>query len=170
MSDDLISIQNLIYEIRGQKVMLDKDLATLYEVKTKSLNQAVKRNIMRFPVNFMFQLEKEEWKTLRSQNVTFKNDRRKFLPYAFTEQGVAMLSSVLHSERAIQINIQIMNIFVAMRKLAIDNKEIARQLSELEKYFIQHCKDNKEDLKNIYSAIELLMDRTRPSKIGFDIK
>lgn len=170
MSDDLISIQNLIYEIRGQKVMLDKDLATLYEVKTKSLNQAVKRNIMRFPVNFMFQLEKEEWKTLRSQNVTFKNDRRKFLPYAFTEQGVAMLSSVLHSERAIQINIQIMNTFVAMRKLAIDNKEIARQLSELEKYFIQHCKDNKEDLKNIYSAIELLMDRTRPSKIGFDIK
>ncbi|MBP7212389.1 ORF6N domain-containing protein [bacterium] len=170
MSDDLISIQNLIYEIRGQKVMLDKDLATLYEVKTKSLNQAVKRNIMRFPVNFMFQLEKEEWKTLRSQNVTFKNDRRKFLPYAFTEQGVAMLSSVLHSERAIQINIQIMNTFVAMRKLAIDNKEIARQLSELEKYFIQHCKDNKEDLKKIYSAIELLMDRTRPSKIGFDIK
>lgn len=104
--NDLVQIQNLIYEIRGLKVMLDSDLANLYGVETKSLNRAVKRNIERFPVNFMFQLTKEEWQNLRCQNGTFKNDIRKYLPYVFTEQGVAMLSSVLRSKQAIQTNIQ----------------------------------------------------------------
>src|SRR5574344_2238825 len=136
----LVPIQNLIFEIRTQKVMIDSSLAQLYEVQTKVLNQAVKRNIARFPKNFMFQLSKEEWKNLRSQNVTFRNDKRKFLPYAFTEQGVAMLSSVLKSEKAIQINIQIMNTFVSIRNFALENKHLAKQLSQMEKYFIQHCK------------------------------
>ena len=164
---DLVQIQNLIYVIRGQNVMLDSDLAMLYEVETKMLNRAVKRNIIRFPAHFMFQLTKNEWENLRCQNGTFKNDIRKYLPYAFTEQGVAMLSSVLRSEKAIQINIQIMDTFVAMRKWAIENKEIAQRLSELEHYFIQHCKDNQSDIRELREAMDLLIDRTKPSKIGF---
>ena len=165
--NDLVQIQNLIYVIRGQRVMLDSDLAMLYEVETKMLNRAVKRNITRFPEHFMFQLTKIEWENLRCQNGTFKNDIRKYLPYAFTEQGVAMLSSVLRSEKAIQINIQIMDTFVAMRKWAIENKEMAQRLTELEHYFIQHCKDNRSDIRELREAMDLLIDRTKPSKIGF---
>lgn len=164
---ELVQIQNLIYVIRGQRVMLDSDLAMLYEVETKMLNRAVKRNITRFPEHFMFQLTKTEWENLRCQNGTFKKDIRKYLPYAFTEQGVAMLSSVLRSEKAIQINIQIMDTFVKMRQWAIENKEIAQRLSELEHYFIQHCKDNQADIRELREALDLLMDRTKPSKIGF---
>ena len=164
---DLVQIQNLIYVIRGQRVMLDSDLARLYEVETKVLNQAVKRNITRFPDNFMFQLSKDEWQCLRSQIVTFSGNIRKYTPYAFTEQGVAMLSSVLRSEKAIQVNIQIMNTFVKMRQWAIENKEIAQRLAELEHYFIQHCKDNQSDIRELREAIDLLIDRTKPAKIGF---
>lgn len=164
---NLVQIQNLIYVIRGQRVMLDSDLAMLYEVETKMLNRAVKRNITRFPEHFMFQLTKSEWENLRCQNGTFKKDIRKYLPYAFTEQGVAMLSSVLRSEKAIQINIQIMDTFVKMRQWAIENKEIAQRLSELEHYFIQHCKDNQADIRELREAMDLLIDRTKPSKIGF---
>ena len=115
----------------------------------------------------MFQLTKIEWENLRCQNGTFKNDIRKYLPYAFTEQGVAMLSSVLRSEKAIQINIQIMDTFVAMKKWAIENKEMAQRLAELEHYFIQHCKDNQSDIRELREAMDLLIDRTKPSKIGF---
>ena len=165
--NDLIQIQNLIYVIRGQRVMLDSDLARLYEVETKVLNQAVKRNITRFPDNFMFQLSKDEWQSLRSQIVTLSNDIRKYTPYAFTEQGVAMLSSVLRSEKAIQVNIQIMNTFVKMRQWAIESKEIARRLTELEHYFIEHCKDNQSDIRELREAMDLLIDRTKPVKIGF---
>lgn len=165
--NDLVQIQNLIYIIRGQRVMLDSDLARLYEVETKVLNQAVKRNITRFPDNFMFQLSKDEWQSLRSQFVTFSGNIRKYTPYAFTEQGVAMLSSVLRSEKAIQVNIQIMNTFVKMRQWAIENKEIAQRLAELEHYFIQHCKDNQSDIRELREAIDLLIDRTKPAKIGF---
>ena len=147
--------------------MLDSDLARLYEVETKVLNQAVKRNITRFPDNFMFRLSKEEWQNLRSQFVTFSGDVRKYTPYVFTEQGVAMLSSVLRSEKAIQINIQIMNTFVKMRQWAIENKDIARRLTELEHYFMEHCKDNKADIQELKEAIDMLVDRTRPAKIGF---
>ena len=128
MTDDLIQIQSLIYEIRGYKVMLDSDLAALYEVPTYRLNEAVKRNIKRFPPNFMFQLTKDEYDTLISRIAISKNTRggRRFMPYVFTEQGVAMLSSVLNSERAIQINIQIMNTFVCLRQWAIENKELLK--------------------------------------------
>lgn len=165
--NEVMQIKNLIYTIRGHRVMLDSDLAMLYEVETKVLNQAVKRNIKRFPLNFMFQLTKDEWFSLRSQIVTFRNDIRKYAPYVFTEQGVAMLSSVLRSEKAIQINIQIMNTFVQMRQWAIESKDIAQRLTELEHYFIEHCKDNEQDVRKLYEAIGLLMDRTKPSKIGF---
>lgn len=167
--DKLIQVKNLIYEIRGYKVMLDSDLADLYEVPTKRLNEAVKRNATRFPLNFMFQLTSDEVELLRSQIATSKKGRggRRTLPYVFTEQGVAMLSSVLNSEKAIQINIQIMNTFVQMRQWAIENKDLAKRVAELENYFIEHCKDNKSDMKEIYEAIDLLMDRTKPAKIGF---
>lgn len=167
--NELIQVKNLIYEIRGYKVMLDSDLADLYEIKTKVLNQAVKRNILRFPSNFMFQLSVEEVEFLKSQFVTSNKGRggRRTLPYVFTEQGVAMLSSVLNSEKAIQINIQIMNTFVQMRQWAIENKDLARRVAELENYFIEHCKDYNNDMSKIYEAIDLLMDRTKPAKIGF---
>ncbi len=170
METGLVEIKNLIYEIRGQKVMLDSDLARLYGVETKYLNRVVKRNIQRFPDEFMFQLTKSEWEDLRCQIVTFKNDIRKYLPYVFTEQGVAMLSSVLNSEQAIQINIKIMKTFVAMRKLAIEHKDLQEQITELRKYFIQYAKDNDEEIDRINQAINLLLDRTKPAAIGFKAK
>lgn len=168
----LIQIQNMIYNIRGYKVMLDSDLAMLYEVETKVLNQAVKRNIKRFPEHYMFQLTVEEYELLRSQIVTSKVGKggRRYTPYVFTAQGVAMLSSILKSEKAIQINIQIVDTFVKMRQWVIENKELAQRLSKLEHYFIQHCNDDKEDFKRIYEALSLLMDRTKPSEIGFKVK
>lgn len=150
--------------------MLDSDLAMLYEVETKVLNQAVKRNIERFPNDFMFQLTAQEWEAfkVRSQFVTSpKGGGRQYLPYVFTEQGVSMLSSILKSKRAIQINVQIMRTFVQMRKWAIENKDMAQRLAELEHYFIEHCKENEQDIRRLYEAIGLLMDRTKPVKIGF---
>ena len=152
--------------------MLDSDLAMLYEVETKVLNRAVKRNIERFPEHFMFQLTKEEFEALkvRCQIVTSpKGGGRQYLPYVFTEQGVAMLSSVLRSKQAIQTNIQIMDTFVKMRQWAIENKDMAQRLAELEHYFIQHCKDNKTDIEELKQAMDLLMDRTKPAKIGFNV-
>ena len=170
MANELIQIQNLIYEIRGYKVMLDSDLAALYEVETKVLNQAVKRNLERFPADFMFQLTVEEFKILRSQNVTSpKGGGRQYLPYVFTEQGVAMLSGILKSQKAIKVNIQILRTFVRLRQFAIENKELAQRLSELEHYFIEHCKDNNSSLQEIYNTLNLLMDRTKPARIGFKV-
>lgn len=162
-----MQIQNMIYEIRGYKVMLDSDLATLYEVETRTLNQAVKRNIDRFPNDFMFQLTKDEFKNLKSQIVTSSWGGARKLPYAFTEQGVAMLSGVLKSKKAIEANIQIMRTFVKMRQWAIENKELAQRLTELEHYFLQHCKETDIEFKQIYEALNLLMERTRPTTIGF---
>ncbi len=162
-----VQIQNIIYTIRGYKVMLDSDLASLYEVETRALNQAVKRNIERFPAHFMFQLTKEEYENLISQNVISSWGGIRKMPYVFTEQGVAMLSSVLRSKKAIQTNIQIMDTFVKMRRWAIENNELAQRLTELEQYFIRHCKDNEIDMKKIYETLELLTDRTKPSTIGF---
>lgn len=165
----LTQIQNLIYEIRGTKVMLDSDLAKLYGVETFNLNKAVKRNLYRFPNDFMFQLTKEEYDALIFQNGISKKGRggRRFLPYVFTEQGVAMLSTVLNSEQAIAINIQIMRTFVQIKKFAMEHKELNRRITDLEQLFIQHCKDNQLDNQELIEAINLLMDRTRPNKIGF---
>lgn len=167
--NEIMQIKNLIYTIRGYKVMLDSDLAMLYGVPTHRLNESVKRNIKRFPPHYMFQLSNDEWEGLISQIAISKNGRggRRFAPYAFTEQGVAMLATVLHSEKAIQINIQIIDTFVAMRKWAIENKDLGQRLTELEHYFIGHCKDQEQDIRKLYEAINLLMDRTKPAKIGF---
>ena len=167
--NNLIQIQNLIYEIRGCKVMLDSDLAKLYGVETFNLNKAVKRNLSRFPKDFMFQLTKDEYNPLIFQ-IGISNSKRggrRFMPYVFTEQGVAMLSSVLQSEQAISINIQIMRTFVQIKQFALENKELTKRFQELEQYFINYCKDNEKDKQQIYEAIDLLMDRTKPSKVGF---
>jgi ORF6N domain len=127
--------------LRGHKVLLDADLATLYGVETKVLLQAVRRNLERFPQDFMIQLTAGEWRTLRSQIVPLKGgpgQHRKYLPYAFTEQGVAMLSSVLNSHRAIAVNIEIMRAFVRMREMLASNKDLARKLDELERKLQTH--------------------------------
>lgn len=167
--NDITAIQNLIYEIRGYKVMLDSALAKLYEVTTKRLNEAVKRNIARFPKHYMFQLLPEEFENLRSQFATSskRHGGRRYMPYVFTEQGVAMLSSVLNSEMAIQVNIQIIDTFVKLRQLAVEHKDPEQRISDLEHYFMEHSRDYKEDMKDIYQAIDLLMDRTKPAKVGF---
>ena len=139
---ELELLQQKIYEIRGQRVMLDFDLATLYEVDNKRLKEAVRRNIDRFPYDFMIELTRDEYNSLRSQIATLENGRgkfSKFLPFAFTEQGVAMLSSVLNSQKAVQINIQIIRAFVLLRQLTLSNPELSIQLKQLElKYDKQH--------------------------------
>jgi hypothetical protein len=162
-------IQNRIYEIRGERVMLDRDLATLYATKTKFLNLAVKRNIQRFPDDFMFQLTKEEfdgvrWQVevldkgdhpLRLQNETSKGrGGTRYLPYAFTEQGVSMLSAVLHTDRAITMNIAIMRAFIAVRKALIKPHDLSEQLKEIKERLGVH----DAQLNEIYDAMENLMD------------
>ena len=132
-------IERRIYLIRGQKVMLSPDLAELYQVETKALNQAVKRNLDRFPPDFMFQLSKEEFGNLKSQIVTSSwGGARRATPYAFTELGVAMLSSVLNSKRAVQMNIVIMRAFVRLREVMVTNKAVAERLEKLERTQRQH--------------------------------
>jgi hypothetical protein len=146
--------------------MLDSELATLYGVATKVFNQAVKRNIERFPDDFCFQLTEEEFENLRSQSVTSKNSRggRRYLPYVFTEQGVAMLSSVLSSPRAVQVNIAIMRAFVNMRKLVATNDEINRKLAAVEKKLGEH----DGNFKHVFAAIRAMMAPERkPAKIGY---
>ena len=165
---ELISIEQIekyIYLIRGEKVMLDRDLAELYQVQTKALNQAVRRNRDRFPADFMFQLsEKEVIELNRSQFVTGSQKHRdpRSRPYAFTEQGVAMLSSVLRSKRAITVNIEIMRAFVKLRQLFASDTELARRLDELESKY-------DKQFKIVFVAIRHLMAKpVKDSKqIGF---
>src|SRR6266446_303470 len=142
-------IEHRIYLLRTHKVMLDHDLAHLYGVDTRILNQAVKRNRERFPEDFMFQLSSKETKNLRSQIVTSRWGGRRYLPYALTEQGVAMLSGMLHTDHAIDVNIAIMRAFVRMRRLLSGNHELAKKLEELERKLIGH--DYK--IGNILKAI-----------------
>jgi len=156
-------IEKAILLIRGQKVMLDADLAELYGVETRVLVQAVKRNIERFPDDFMFQLSQKEFTILRSQFVTSSGwGGRRYPPYAFTEQGVAMLSSVLRSQRAIQVNIEIMRAFIRLRQMLASHVELARKLDALE---------NKYDaqFKQVFEAIRQLMTPPEPKRrpIGF---
>lgn len=164
----LQKIETKIYEVRGQKVMLDFDLAELYEVPTKNLNLAVKRNIKRFPKDFMFQLIKPEWDSLRLQFETSKGrGGTRYLPYAFTEQGLAMLSGILNSDKAIQVNIAIMRAFVFIRQYALTHKDLTDKLKELE------SKYNKQ-FKDVYEAINYLLQKDKQEteqkerkKIGF---
>jgi hypothetical protein len=159
-------ITRSILLIRGQKVMLDEALAALYEVEVKVLNQAVGRNAGRFPADFMFQLTAEESAFLRSQFVTLKTGsgrHRKYLPYAFTEQGVAMLSSVLRSARAVRVNIEIMRAFVQLRQMLSSNADLARKLAALEKKYDAQFKVVFDAIRELMAPTEL--PRKRP--IGF---
>jgi len=155
-------IERKIYLIRGHKVMLDSDLAELYGVTTKRLNEQVRRNLKRFPSDFMFQLSSKEAESSRSQIATSKRGGRRYLPYAFTEQGVAMLSSVLNSDRAIEVNIQIMRAFVKLREMIASHKELAKKLDELESKY-------DEQFKVVFDAIRELMTPPEPKRrrIGF---
>ncbi len=164
------SIQNRIYEIRGERVMIDRDLALLYETETKALNLAVKRNLKRFPADFMFLLTHEEWTRLRFQietsnkvqpeNLQSKNviPKRKggdrYLPYAFTEQGVAMLSSVLRSDKAVQMNIAIMRAFVETRRTLLSHSDLRDQIKQIRERLGEH----DVQLNLIYEAMENLLD------------
>ena len=148
------SVEKTIFLLRGLRVMLDKDLARLYEVDPRALRQQVKRNIERFPGDFMFQLSREELDFMVSQNVTPSRKRfGGYLPYAFTEQGVAMLSGVLHSKRAVQVNIAIMRAFVKLRNILGAHKELAYKLKELEDRIEKH----DTEIQSIFDAIRQLM-------------
>ncbi len=159
-------VERRILLIRGQKVMLDTDLAELYQVQTFRLNEQVKRNRTRFPEDFMFRLTKEEARSLTSQFARSNKGRggRRTPPYAFTEQGVAMLSSVLHSERAVQVNIAIMRAFVKLREMLASNRDLARRLDEMEKKY-------DAQFRAVFDAIrELMKPPEKPRRrIGFGV-
>lgn len=170
------SIQNRIYEIRGERAIIDRDLANLYEIETKRLKEAVKRNIKRFPKDFMFKLTKEEWEdirfqveavendnSLRSQIATLKKGRgqhSKYMPYAFTEQGVAMLSGILNSDKAIAMNIAIMRAFVEIRRVLIQETDLKEQMRLIKKRISEH----DTQLNQLYDAMENLLDENAGKK------
>lgn len=162
------AIINKIYIIREQKVMLDKDLAEMYGIEVRVLNQSVKRNIDRFPGDFMFTLTQAEFQNLKSQFVTSSWGGSRKLPTAFTEQGVAMLSGVLNSAVAVQVHIQIIRIFTKMKELLLTNKDILLKLEKMEK----DVKENKEDIAMIFQALKRLLNPAQQKRklIGFNRK
>lgn len=184
---EIINIEPKIYTIRGVKVMLDSDLALLYGVPTKRLNEAVKRNKKRFPERFMFRLTKDEWQNLKSQIVTssydegpilrsqfatFNSATRKYLPYVFTEHGVTMLSSVLNSPRAIEINIRIIDAFIALQRYALAQKpeNINKRVDVLEKALLRYIDKNDEIVKEIVETINEMLNKSEEEdtkQIGF---
>jgi hypothetical protein len=164
-------VMNKIYVIRNQKVMLDKDLAELYQVETKVLNQQVKRNFKRFPDDFMFQLTQSEFENLKSQFVTSSWGGKRKLPFVFTEQGVAMLSGILNSDRAIAVNIQIMRIFTKVRQMLTDNTELRLDIEKIKKKL-----DNQDkNMEIVFRYLDELLEKkesrssvTKPrAKIGY---
>jgi hypothetical protein len=163
------TVDKLIYLIRDQKVMLDEDLARLYQVQTKVLVQAVKRNIKRFPSDFMFQLSAQEYSGLRSQFVTSSGRiGRRTRPYAFTEHGVAMLSSVLNSERAVEVNIAIIRTFIKMRQMISNDKELAHKLDNLERKYDAQFKVVFNSIRELINANpKVLLEQNKKRKIGF---
>ena len=171
MKKELVKIQKMIHEIRGYKVMLDSDLAALYEVPTHRLNEAVKRNVKRFPSDFMFQLTEDEWESLRSQIAISKNARggRRFAPYVFTEHGVSMLSTVLNSERAIEVNIMIMRTFVELRHFVLAKPDTNAQIAELRKLLMLYIETNDKRVNEIMIALNNLISQPKSTKrIGFN--
>lgn len=165
LSDDIVV--NKIYEIRNQKVMLDSDLAELYGVETKRLNEQIRRNLDRFPEDFMFQLTASEWQSLRSQIATSKIGRggRTYLPNVFTEHGVLMLSSVLNSQQAISVNIQVVRVFARLRKLLSEHKELNLEIADIKK----QLNNQDKSIELVFSYIdELTEKKAKPRKrIGF---
>lgn len=170
--DELIIIENKIYDVRGQKVMLDFELADMYSVETRMLNQAVKRNTKRFPADFMFQLSYEEWNNLKSQFVTSSWGGTRKLPFAFTEQGVAMLSGLLNSEVAIEVNINIMRAFVKMRQYLLSNapkqelEELRKRIDYLEEDVSSDRESYEKQFDELFSAFAkvsaIIQSKTTP--------
>ena len=170
MVNELSSILNMIYEIRGYNVMLDSDLARLYEIETKALNRAVKRNLDRFPDFFMFQLTEKEFDSLRCQFGTSKEGKggRRYLPFAFTEHGVLMLSSVLNSKKAISVNIEIMVTFIKLRQYALSQNGTDEQIAELRKLLMLYIEKNDRRVNDIIIALNNLIEKPKETKkIGF---
>ena len=175
--NEILPIQNIIYEIRGHKVMLDRDLAELYGVEVKRLNETVKRNIERFPSDFMFQLKQDEWNILRSQIATANQNTSKvrFFPYVFTEHGILMLSNVLNSMKAISMSIQIIRVFDKLRKYTLEQTSKNIQVEEIHKLLMLHIKNNDykfseydETIKQIIIALNNLIEQPpKPKRIGF---
>lgn len=167
---EIQTIQRKIYEIRGQKVMLDFDLAVLYETETKVLKQAVRRNMQRFPSDFLFELTKNEYQVLRSQIVTLepgKGRYSKYLPFAFTEQGVAMLASILNSPKAIEVNISIVRAFVFIRQYAMSHKDLTDKLRKLEARYNQKFKDISAAINFLLQKDQLETNQKKRRRIGF---
>ena len=176
MAGKLTRIQNLIYEIRGQKVMLDRDLAELYEVEVKRLNEAAKRNIKRFPADFMFQLTQNEWKILRSQIATANISKVRFPPFVFTEHGVLMLSNVLNSTKAVNLSIQIIRVFDKLRKYALKQTAKDERITVLHKLLMLHIENTgrkfsgyDKTINRIICALNnLIVQPPKTRRIGFN--
>jgi hypothetical protein len=162
-------VMNQIYYIRGQKVMLDRDLAKLYQVETKVLKQSVKRNIARFPEDFMFEMSKEEFQIWRSQFVTSKSDQQglRYVPFCFTEQGVAMLSSVLNSERAINVNIQIIRIFTKLRQMLFDNTDLRLDIEKIKSKLDNQDKNMEIVFRYLDELLEKKNEPIPRKRIGY---
>ena len=159
-------VKNSILEIRGKKVILDFELAKLYGSETKRLKESVRRNSKRFPIDFMFELTHDEWTNLRSQNASSSWGGQRYLPFAFTEQGVAMLSSVLNSDRAIEVNISIMRAFVIMRQWALTHQELSARLNALEQQYGQKFSDIEQVLNFLIQKDQKKSQQER-ERIGF---
>ena len=165
---ELQGIQNKIYELRGHRIMLDFDLAEMYETETKRLKEAVRRNIDRFPEDFMFQLSKDEYENLRTQSATSSHGGTRYMPFAFTEQGVAMLSSVLNSKKAIQVNIAVIRAFVAVRQHLADYKDLKENIATLEKDMNLNFKDINQALHYLLNKDKQQIDQDQRKQIGFN--
>ncbi|MEN9973489.1 MAG: hypothetical protein RIS20_1836 [Bacteroidota bacterium] len=164
---EIAHIKNRIHEVRGMRIMLDFELAPLYTIETKRLKEAVRRNIRRFPEDFMFELTSHEWENLRTQFATSSWGGKRYLPFAFTEQGIAMLSSVLHSDVAIEINISIMRAFVHMRQWALSHEDLAKQLREMEKQYNQKFLDIEQVLTFLMQKDQKKVNQSNRQRIGF---
>jgi len=164
---ELEIIKNSILHIRGKRVILDFELAKMYQTETKRLKESVKRNARRFPSDFMFELTLEEWTNLRSQIATSSWGGKRYLPFAFTEQGVAMLSSVLNSERAIEVNISIMRAFVMMRQWALNHQELSARLDTLEQEYGQKFSDIEQLLNYLIQKDQKQAQQPPRDRIGF---
>ncbi|MEX8546900.1 MAG: ORF6N domain-containing protein [Mucilaginibacter sp.] len=163
-------VMSKIYMVRDQKVMVDRDLAELYGVATKVLKQAVRRNMARFPEDFMFEMDKEEFENWRSQNVTSREDRQglRYMPFCFTEQGVTMLSCILNSKRAIHVNIQIIRIYTRIREMLLAHKDVFLRVEQVEKQMIKH--DEKIELLFTYLSKFIEKEETPRTQIGYRAK
>ena len=162
-------IQSRIIELRGYKVMLDSDLAELYETETKRLKEAVRRNIDRFPSDFMFELSKTETESLRTQNASSNRGGSRYMPFVFTEQGVAMLASVLNSSKAIEVNIQIVRAFVLLRQYALTHADLTNKLKEFESRYNKQFNDVYEALNYLLTKDKRLNEQNQRKRIGYNL-